>query len=82
MLILLPYLESTIPFLRSTTVSHQSDYQETSVLTFLVPLPTTGIFIVMALTWGWLSDGPFKGRRYPFIYLGAVITVSAMRVNL
>ncbi|RSM19219.1 hypothetical protein CDV31_001895 [Fusarium ambrosium] len=41
-----------------------------------LPLPTTGIFIVMALLWGWLSDGPMKGRRYPFIYLGAVITIA------
>jgi ACS family pantothenate transporter-like MFS transporter len=41
-----------------------------------VPLPTTGIFIVMALIWGWLSDGPCRGARWPFIYAGAVITVS------
>ena len=41
-----------------------------------VPLPTTGIFIVVALIWGWLSDGPCRGARWPFIYAGAVITVS------
>ncbi len=41
-----------------------------------MPLTTTGIFIVMAFVWGWLSDGPFRGARYPFIYLGAVLTVS------
>ncbi|KAM0424849.1 hypothetical protein ACHAPT_009905 [Fusarium lateritium] len=41
-----------------------------------LPLPTTGIFIVMALLWGWLSDGPMNGRRYPFIYLGAIITIA------
>jgi hypothetical protein len=40
-----------------------------------VPLPTTGIFIGMSLIWAWLSDGPFKGRRYPFIYAGAVVPV-------
>ncbi|CAH0041678.1 unnamed protein product [Clonostachys rhizophaga] len=38
-----------------------------------LPLPTTGIFIGMSLIWAWLSDGPFKGRRYPFIYAGAVV---------
>ncbi|CAH0047635.1 unnamed protein product [Clonostachys solani] len=38
-----------------------------------LPLPTNGIFIVMALIWAWLSDGPCKGRRWPFIYAGAVI---------
>ncbi|KAM5349686.1 hypothetical protein ACJ41O_006191 [Fusarium nematophilum] len=41
-----------------------------------LPLPTNGIFIVSALIWGWLSDGPFGGRRWPFIYLGALISLS------
>lgn len=41
-----------------------------------LPLPTTGIAIVMALTWAWISDGVFRGRRWPFIYGGAVVTVS------
>lgn len=41
-----------------------------------LPLPTTGIFVVTAFVWAWLSDGPFRGARWPFIYLGAVITVS------
>jgi ACS family pantothenate transporter-like MFS transporter len=41
-----------------------------------LPLTTTGVFIVMALVWGWLSDGPFRGARWPFIYAGAFITVS------
>ncbi|KAJ6076553.1 hypothetical protein N7499_008534 [Penicillium canescens] len=40
-----------------------------------LPLPTTGIFIVVALIWGWLSDGPCRGARWPFIYAGAVITL-------
>ncbi|KAH6892539.1 putative allantoate permease [Thelonectria olida] len=39
------------------------------------PLPTTGIFIAMALSWAWLSDGPLRGRRYPFVYAGAVTTI-------
>jgi hypothetical protein len=29
----------------------------------------------MAFIWGWLSDGPFRGARYPFINFGAVLTV-------
>ena len=29
----------------------------------------------MAFVWGWLSDGPFRGARYPFIYFGCVLTV-------
>ncbi|KAF5020120.1 hypothetical protein F66182_7852 [Fusarium sp. NRRL 66182] len=41
-----------------------------------LPLPTTGIFIVMALFWGWLSDGPMQGLRWPFIHLGAVIAIA------
>ncbi|KAK0462844.1 major facilitator superfamily domain-containing protein [Desarmillaria tabescens] len=39
----------------------------------LLPLPTTAIAIVCAFTFACLSDGPFKGRRYPFVYFGAVI---------
>lgn len=30
----------------------------------------------MSLAWAWLDDGPLRARRYPFIYLGAVISVS------
>ncbi|KAK4238361.1 major facilitator superfamily domain-containing protein [Achaetomium macrosporum] len=40
-----------------------------------LPLPTTGIFVGMALIWGWLSDGPCRGARWPFIYAGAVIVL-------
>lgn len=47
----------------------------------VVPLPTTGIFVVMALLWGWASDGPCHGIRWPFIYVGAAITVSFQRLN-
>ncbi|PYI14794.1 MFS general substrate transporter [Aspergillus violaceofuscus CBS 115571] len=39
------------------------------------PLLTTGLFIIVSLTWGWLSDGPLRGARWPFIYAGAVITI-------
>ena len=41
-----------------------------------VPLPSLAIFVVVAASWAWISDGPLKGRRWPFIYIGAVITVS------
>ncbi|KAG4444328.1 hypothetical protein IFR05_000202 [Cadophora sp. M221] len=40
-----------------------------------LPLVTTGIFVVMSLAWAWLDDGPLRARRYPFIYLGAVISM-------
>ncbi|KAF8848307.1 allantoate permease [Acephala macrosclerotiorum] len=40
-----------------------------------LPLPITGIFVAMAFVWGWLSDGPFRGARWPFIYAGAIITL-------
>lgn len=54
----------------------KSHNTEPSILTdFLVPLVVTALFIVVALTWGWLSDGPCRGARWPFIYAGAVITV-------
>lgn len=34
----------------------------------------------MGLIWGWLSDGPCRGARWPFIYIGAIITVSQERL--
>ncbi|KAF3390692.1 Pantothenate transporter liz1 [Talaromyces pinophilus] len=40
-----------------------------------LPNITLAIFIVMALIWGWLSDGLCRGARWPFIYIGAVITL-------
>lgn len=40
-----------------------------------MPLPATGIFIVVALSYAWLSDGPLRGRRWPFIYIGAFLAV-------
>lgn len=41
-----------------------------------MPLPATAIFIVVSLAYAWLSDGPFRGRRWPFIYLGALLAIS------
>jgi ACS family pantothenate transporter-like MFS transporter len=29
----------------------------------------------MAFIWGWLSDGPCRGARWPFIYAGAFLTL-------
>ncbi|OQE24638.1 hypothetical protein PENSTE_c007G09645 [Penicillium steckii] len=40
-----------------------------------LPLPTTAVLIVMGLIWAWVSDGPCRGARWPFIYIGAVITL-------
>ncbi|KAJ5714034.1 allantoate permease [Penicillium malachiteum] len=40
-----------------------------------LPNVTIAIFVVMAFIWGWLSDGPFRGSRWPFIYIGAVVTI-------
>ncbi|KAL1412032.1 hypothetical protein Q8F55_003029 [Vanrija albida] len=39
-----------------------------------LPLPATAFFIVASLGYAWLSDGPFRGRRWPFIYAGVIIT--------
>lgn len=41
-----------------------------------VPLPTTAVLIGMGLIWAWVSDGPCRGARWPFIYIGAFTTVS------
>lgn len=41
-----------------------------------LPLPATAFFIVMSLAYAWLSDGPLRGRRWPFMYVGAFITLS------
>ncbi|PVH82352.1 MFS general substrate transporter [Cadophora sp. DSE1049] len=40
-----------------------------------LPLVSTGIFIVAALCVAWLDDGPLRARRYPFIYVGAVLGI-------
>ncbi|KAF5583454.1 transporter [Fusarium subglutinans] len=42
---------------------------------FTIPEINTSIFLVMALTWGWLSDGPLQGARWPFIYAGAILII-------
>ncbi|WOO80406.1 Pantothenate transporter liz1 [Vanrija pseudolonga] len=40
------------------------------------PTITTALWITGGLVFAWLSDGPFKGRRWPFIYIGAFITLA------
>nr|XP_019013959.1 pantothenate transporter [Kwoniella pini CBS 10737]OCF52740.1 pantothenate transporter [Kwoniella pini CBS 10737] len=40
-----------------------------------LPLITRAIFIISAIAYAWLSDGPFKGRRWPFIYVNAVCSL-------
>ncbi|KAK4685091.1 MFS transporter, ACS family, pantothenate transporter, partial [Tremellales sp. Uapishka_1] len=40
-----------------------------------LPLVSSAVLIVVALSWAWLSDGWAKGRRWPFIYIGAVYTL-------
>ncbi|KIW68139.1 hypothetical protein PV04_04106 [Phialophora macrospora] len=40
-----------------------------------LPNVTIGVFIGMSFVWGWLSDGPLRGRRWPFIYAGAFISL-------
>jgi ACS family pantothenate transporter-like MFS transporter len=39
-----------------------------------IPNITVGIFVAMAFCWGWLSDG-LGGKRWPFVYAGAVTTL-------
>ncbi|KAL7419273.1 hypothetical protein Q5752_006110 [Cryptotrichosporon argae] len=51
---------------RSYTVAQIDNY----------PLVTTTVLIVSALFMAWQSDGVFRGRRWPFIYIGAVLTFS------
>ncbi|KAJ7062019.1 major facilitator superfamily domain-containing protein [Mycena amicta] len=41
----------------------------------LLPLPGTAIFVVTALILAWLSDGPWKGTRWPVIVFGAILTL-------
>ncbi|KAJ6461022.1 major facilitator superfamily domain-containing protein [Mycena sanguinolenta] len=41
----------------------------------LLPLPATAIFFVTALTLAWVSDGPAKGRRWPFVIAGSITTL-------
>lgn len=46
-----------------------------------VPIATTGIFVPVAFAWALLADGPCRGRRWPFIYIGAVINVRIHSVS-
>ncbi|KAJ7471177.1 major facilitator superfamily domain-containing protein [Mycena galericulata] len=41
----------------------------------LLPLPATAIFVVTALILAWVSDGPARGLRWPFIIAGAITTL-------
>ncbi|KAF7324909.1 MFS general substrate transporter [Mycena kentingensis (nom. inval.)] len=41
----------------------------------LLPLPATAIFVVTALLLAWISDGPLKGKRWPIVVGGAVVTL-------
>ncbi|KAK7052448.1 hypothetical protein R3P38DRAFT_2762817 [Favolaschia claudopus] len=41
----------------------------------LLPLPATAIFFVTALTLAWVSDGPAKGLRWPFVIAGSITTL-------
>lgn len=46
-----------------------------------VPIPATILLVCMSLSWAWLSDGPFRGRRWPFIFLGAALNVSSLTLS-
>ncbi|KAK0449049.1 major facilitator superfamily domain-containing protein [Desarmillaria tabescens] len=48
----------------------------------LLPLPATAIGIICAFTLACISDGPFKGRRYPFIYYSTIIHLALNTVWL
>ncbi|KAJ6454570.1 major facilitator superfamily domain-containing protein [Mycena vulgaris] len=41
----------------------------------LLPLPATAIFVVTALILAWVSDGPAKGLRWPFVIAGSIVTL-------
>ncbi|WWD22599.1 hypothetical protein CI109_107092 [Kwoniella shandongensis] len=40
-----------------------------------LPLPQTAIFVCFSICFAWLSDGAFRGLRWPFIYIGAVYSI-------
>ncbi|WOO82739.1 Pantothenate transporter FEN2 [Vanrija pseudolonga] len=40
-----------------------------------LPLPQSAIFVVIGFIFAWLSDGPFRGRRWPFIYAGCLLSL-------
>jgi ACS family pantothenate transporter-like MFS transporter len=42
----------------------------------LLPLPANAIQVFGSYIFAWLSDGPYGGRRWPNIFIGAVYGVS------
>ncbi|TYJ53786.1 hypothetical protein B9479_005546 [Cryptococcus floricola] len=40
-----------------------------------LPLPQTAIFVVVAASWAWISDGFLRGNRWIFFYIGAFISI-------
>ncbi|ODN86836.1 pantothenate transporter [Cryptococcus wingfieldii CBS 7118] len=40
-----------------------------------LPLPQTAIFVVVAASWAWVSDGFLRGNRWIFVYIGAIISI-------
>ncbi|KAK0231925.1 major facilitator superfamily domain-containing protein [Armillaria nabsnona] len=48
----------------------------------LLPLVGTPIGIVCAIIFAYISDGPLKGRRYPFIYYSAILHLALNTVWL
>lgn len=47
----------------------------------LVPLPGSAILIILSLAMAWLSDGPLRGRRWPFVYFNAIGIVRLILCN-
>ncbi|TYJ53789.1 hypothetical protein B9479_005549 [Cryptococcus floricola] len=47
-----------------------------------LPLPQTAVFIVVAASWAWMSDGIFRGNRWIFVYLGAFISIIVCIVGM
>ncbi|KAL7417101.1 major facilitator superfamily domain-containing protein [Mrakia frigida] len=41
----------------------------------LWPLPGTAVFVVLSMLYAWLSDGPLKGKRYPFVLFGSLLNI-------
>ncbi|WVW78050.1 hypothetical protein I302_100001 [Kwoniella bestiolae CBS 10118] len=40
-----------------------------------LPTLTNGVVAIFLLVFGWLSDGPFKGRRWPIIVFSAIVAI-------
>ena len=71
----LPGTFFTVPQINNRKSKHRNTSEESALTDKLVPILTTGVLIIMGFIWGWLSDGPCRGARWPFVYAGAVITV-------